>query len=215
MRRVAGTDDWARVGSLRQAAMADRGEVFARVDGLPSDPFDSARNSSAFLMFRNGRPAASVRTNSLATPGAGALPSMSVFGREIDAALGTSTAAVEASLTIVDPASGLDPRVGLVHVMKGAMIECAAQSAEWLLTAVREEEIGFYRRVFNMEILSGAEACPGSASPRVLMGLRYRDECALLYRRIPVLAVTAADVLHYVATGGVRFGDALSHHHAA
>jgi hypothetical protein len=44
-----------------------------------------------------------------------------------------------------------------------------------------------------MEILSGAEHWPGMATPRVLMGLAWRDRARDLLRRIPALAASAED----------------------
>ena len=70
-------------------------------------------------------------------------------------------------------------------------------------------------RSANMEILSGAESCPGMASPRVLMGLQYREHAALLFKRIPMLAVTLADEVEYAASGSVRFAQRAPRREAA
>ena len=72
---------------------------------------------------------------------------------------------------------------------------------------MRDSQIGFYRRMFNMEILSGAEKYPGIASPRVLMGLEYREQAALLFKRMPMLAVTDADERDFAASGVITFPD--------
>jgi hypothetical protein len=39
------------------------------------------------------------------------------------------------------------------------------------------------------------------------MGLRYREQAALLFRRIPLLATTAADERRFAARGHVVFND--------
>ena len=95
------------------------------------------------------------------------------------------------------------------------MVVCAVERADWLIAAVRIDEIGFYRRMLNMEILSGVERCPGMATPQVLMGLQYREHAALLFGRIPVLAVTTRDEDEYVATGCVHFATDAQRHQAA
>jgi hypothetical protein len=87
------------------------------------------------------------------------------------------------------------------------MLRCACENADWLVTAVREPQIGFYRRMFNMEILSGAERWPGMAAPRVLMGLDYREQAPLLFKRIPVLAVTDDDERDFAESGVITFRD--------
>jgi hypothetical protein len=101
-------------------------------------------------------------------------------------------------------AAGLDPRLALLHVLKAPMIECAAHDADWMVTAVGEDEIGFYRRMLNMEILSGAEPCPGSPLPRVLMGLQFRENAALVYKRVPLLSLSLEDISEYALSGTVR-----------
>jgi hypothetical protein len=88
------------------------------------------------------------------------------------------------------------------------MLRCAAESADWLIVAVPDTQIGFYRRMFNMRILSGAEQCPGIASPRVLMGLEFREHAALLCKRMPALATTPEEEVAFAAAGEVTFADA-------
>ena len=128
-----------------------------------------------------------------------------MFQREMESALGPDAAVVEASLTVADPKATSDRRSVVLHLLKAHMVVCAVERADWLVAAVRDDEIGFYRRMLNMEILSGVERCPGMATPQVLMGLQYREHAALLFRRIPALEVTLADEAEYAATGGVRF----------
>jgi len=112
-----------------------------------------------------------------------------VFGREIVAAFGPGAAVVEASLTFVDPEAARDPQDALMRLFRVHLWRCAAENADGLVVAVRESQMGFYRRRFNMEILSGPEAWPHMAAPRVLMGLAWRQHSAQLLRRIPALAM--------------------------
>src|SRR5437763_401434 len=118
---------------------------------------------------------------------------MDVFAEDIEKWLGNEATVVEASFTVVNPVSSFDPKAALFHLFKAHMVHCAVENADWLIVAARDTQIGFYRRMFNMEILSGAEQFPGLATPRVLMGLEYRRQAALLFKRIPVLAVGEDD----------------------
>ena len=108
---------------------------------------------------------------------------------------------------VVDPASAIDPKTALFHLFKAHMLQCASEDADWLIIAVRDSQIGFYRRMFNMEILSGAERYAGLASPRVLMGLEYHVQAQLLFMRMPMLAVTDADERDFSASGVITFPD--------
>ncbi|MGZ5034533.1 MAG: N-acyl amino acid synthase FeeM domain-containing protein [Usitatibacter sp.] len=205
MHRVASREDWSRVRALRFAALASRGDVGEDArDGI-TDAHDSAPGTATFLLTRNDRAAGSTRASVSPPHRRSTLPAMEVFPREIGAAIGLESKVVEASFTVVDPAASADARIALFHLYKAQMLLCASEHADWLLAAVRDSEIGFYRRMFNMEILSGAEAYPGIATPRVLMGLQYPQQADLLAKRIPLLAVTLADEAEYASSGTVRF----------
>ncbi len=205
MHRVASRDDWSRVRALRYEALASRGDVAEDIERAYADPHDLALNTSTFLLTRNGRAIGSTRASLSTSSRRGALPAMDAFAGEVLSSIDLECTVVEASLTVIDPTTAMDPRTAFFHLLKAHMLLCATESADWLLAAVRDTEIGFYRRMLNMEILSGAESCPGIATPRVLMGLQYREHAALLFKRIPLLAVTLADEAEYAASGGVRF----------
>jgi hypothetical protein len=160
-----------------------------------------------FILSRNGETLATTCSSVGSAKRSGSLPALEAFAREIEAAAGFDATVVEASLTAVAPEAPIDPKAAIFHLFKAHMLLCAAHEADWLLVAVRDSQIGFYRRMFNMEILSGAEPYPGLATPRVLMGLEYRAQAPLLFRRIPALAVTEADQRDFTASGVITFAD--------
>ena len=205
MHRVASGEDWERVRALRFEALRIRGEIGESAGRAHGDAHDADASSETFLLARNGRFVGSTRSSASPPARRASLPAMEVFAREIDRAVGRESSLVEASLTVVDPAASGDARIALFHLFKAHILRCSAERADWLLAAVRDSEIGFYRRMFDMEILSGAESWPGIGTPRVLMGLAYREHAARLAKRIPVLAVTPADEAEYAASGVVRF----------
>jgi hypothetical protein len=205
MHRVISREDWARVRALRFEALTRAGDIDAGRDRGYTDGHDLALNTSTFLLARNGRAIGSCRASVSAPNRRGALPAMEPFTLQLQSAIGLEATVVEASLVVVDPATSIDRRVVVLHLLKSAMLECATRNADWLVTAVRENDIGFHRRMLDMEILSGAEACPGMLQPRVLMGLPYREKAAIVFKRTPVLGVSPADESEYAATGSVRF----------
>jgi hypothetical protein len=215
MHRVAGRDDWARVRALRYESLSSRGDIVPRPERIHSDSHDLAPNSSTFLLLRHGRVMGSTRATFSASQQRYNLPAYTTFARELASAIGADASAVEASLTVTDPHATGDRRSVVLHLLKAQMLVCAVERAEWLVAAVRDDEIGFYRRMLNMEILSGVESSPGMATPQVLMGLQYREHAALLFGRIPVLAVTASDEKEYASTGRVQFASDAQHHQAA
>jgi hypothetical protein len=209
MRRVASREDWNRVRGLRYDALRSRDEIADNPERAHADAHDIALNTMTFLLSRNARPVGSTRSSVSSAKRRWALPAMEAFGREIETAIGLESTIVEASLMMVDPATSADPKTVLFHLFKAHMLQCAAENADWLIVGVRDSQIGFYRRMFNMEILSGAERYPGIAAPRVLMGLEYREQAALLFKRIPVLAVSDSDETQFAASGAVSFPEQL------
>ena len=191
--RVRAPQDWRTVRRLRFDGLASRGEIGPSEARAFTDAFDDAPGTGTYLLSTSNAALGTTRSSSSRTPPHASLPSRQVFGREIDAAFGPSAVVVEASLTFVDPAAARDAQDALMRLFKIHIWRCAADNADALILAVRESQMGFYRRRFNMEILSGAEGWPGMATPRVLMGLAWREHAEDLLRRIPALAASAAD----------------------
>jgi hypothetical protein len=193
MRRVRDARDWELARALRFDGLVGRGEIAPGPVRAFADGFDHAPGTCAYLLFREGMPIGTTRS-SLGTPSMRAtLPSAQAFAQEIESAFGAGAIVVEASLTFVDPVAARDPQEALMRLFKIHIWRCAAEHADALIVAARESQMGFYRRRFNMEILSGAEPWPGMATPRVLMGLPWREQAAELLRRIPTLVATAED----------------------
>jgi hypothetical protein len=206
MRRVATREDWSEARALRFEALRERGEIADAEDCAYGDDHDTALNATTFLLSRNGRAVASTRSSVSSSRRRWPLPAFEAYGPAIDE-LGSDATLVEASLMVVDRSCAIDPKTALFHLFKAHMLQCASENADWLILAVRDSQIGFYRRMFNMEILSGAEKYPGLQSARVLMGLDYPSQAPLLFKRMPMLAVADADERDYAASGVITFPD--------
>lgn len=205
MRRVSSRAEWSQVRALRYQALRHRGEIEASDDEGYGDRYDAALNSATFMLTRNARPLGCTRSSVSSANRRWLLPASESFEREIQASIGLDSTIVEASLMTVDPAPQLEPKTALFHLFKAHMLHCSMENADWLIAAVPDTRIGFYRRVFNMEILSGAETYGGMSTPRVLMGLEYRDQAPLLFKRIPVMAVTEDDERDFATAGVITF----------
>jgi len=205
MRRVATRAEWSQARSIRYDALRHRGEIDACDEGAYGDKHDAALNSVTFLLSRNAAPLGSTRSSVSSANRRWLLPASEAFEHAIQSSIGLESTIVEASLMVVHPDSGLDPKGALFHLFKAHMLHCAMENADWLIVAVRDSQIGFYRRMFNMEILSGAEKYPGVASARVLMGFEYRQQAPIVFKRIPALAVTEADERDFAASGVITF----------
>jgi hypothetical protein len=204
MRRAESEADWSRVRALRYAALARHEDLPGDAVRAYGDPHDTRAGTTTFLLVRSGIALASTRISVAATGEPGMLPALPTFPREIEG-LVAGGPVVEASLTAVDPAAE-DARAAIFRLYRAHLLACACSGAAWLVTTVRDTQIGFYRRVFDMDILSGAETIPGLAVPRVLMGLRPREAGERLARRIPLLAISASDAQRFANNALVTFG---------
>jgi N-acyl amino acid synthase FeeM len=205
MRRVATRAEWGQARSLRYEALRHRGEIEVSDESAYGDKHDAALNSVTFLLSRNATPLGCTRSSVSSANRRWLLPASETFEREIQASIGLESTIVEASLMVIQPDATLDPKNALFHLFKAHMLHCAMENADWLVVAVRDSQIGFYRRMFNMEILSGAERVPGMASARVLMGFEYRQQAPVVFKRIPAMAVTEADERDFAASGVITF----------
>jgi hypothetical protein len=207
MRRVSSRGEWGQARSLRYQALRHRNEIGASDEEAYGDRHDAALNSATFMLTRNARPLGCTRSSVSSANRRWLLPASEAFEREIQSSIGLDSTIVEASLMVVDPASPLEPKNALFHLFKAHMLHCSMENADWLIVAVPDSQIGFYRRMFNMEILSGAEQYAGMSTPRVLMGLEYREQAPLIFKRMPVLAVTEADERDFATAGVITFAE--------
>jgi N-acyl amino acid synthase FeeM len=202
MWRVSEHEEWNRVRRIRYDALRACGEIAQAPEPAYRDRHDATLNSMTFGLLYNGRMIGTTRSSVSSAACRWPLPAHDSFARAIDAGLGADATIVESSLMLVDPCATADPRTALFHLFRAHMLHCASEGADWLICAVRDSQAGFYRRMFNMEVLSGAQNSPVLDSPRVLMGLAYRDQAALLARRMPLLATTGPEE-HDFASGGL------------
>ena len=210
MGRVTDDAAWEAVRTLRSQALRARHEVAEDAE-IADDGHDGALNALTFLLKRNGRAAGTTRASVSSGERRWPLPSIEVFGREIEASIGWDSTLVEASLTFVAPDLPDDPRESLFHLFKAHLLVCALERADWLVMAVPESQIGFHRRMFNMEILSGSERYPPLAFPRVLMGLDYREQAGALFKRIPLVEIGERDQGEFLQSGAVLFNPHAGH----
>ena len=205
MRLVTSPEDWDAVGEIRYRAYRQRNAIPNNEEGRLREPADTAMNAMTFLLSRGGRPVGTTRTTVRSANRQWPLPGLTAYRAELETSIGVEATIVEASRTVVDPALVTDSRTPLFHLMKAHVLHCALEDADWLVCAVREPEIGFYRRMLNMEILSGPETYPGLTVRKVLMGLDVRAQMGLLAKRIPQMSVSREDQEAFTATGSVSF----------
>jgi N-acyl amino acid synthase FeeM len=204
MHLAASAQDWDAVGDLRYRAYRQRDAILPNAEERLREPDDTAMNAMTFLLTRGGRPMGTTRTTVRTASRQWPLPGLATYRKAIESSIVAEATLVEASRTVVEPALAADSRAILFHLMKAHVLHCALEDADWLLCAVRQPDISFYRRMLNMKTLSGFERYPGLTVQMVLMGLDVRTHMDLVAKRIPQMGVSREDQETFVATGCVR-----------
>lgn len=197
---------WDQVREIRYRALRHSGDIPAAAGERFGEPWDFGPGAMTFVLARGGKAIATTRTIASSARRPAAMPALGAYREQVAAAIAPGATIVEASATVVDPGVRGDSKAALFHLFKAHMLRCVVEDADWLLMAVNVGEIGFYRRMFNMDLLSGPERYPGLEVARVLMGVDFRQNAALIAKRIPTLAVAAADAAEFAASGRVPFG---------
>ena len=184
MWRISEREEWIRVRRIRHDALRACGEIAETPERSYRDGHDATLNSMTFGLLYNGRMIGTTRSSVSSAACRWPLPAHDSFARAIDSGLGADATIVESSLMLVDPSATPTPGPRS-FTCSGRTCCIAPRRAPTGSSARCDSQAGFYRRRFNMEVLSGAQNGPVLDSPRVLMGLAYRDQAALLARRMP------------------------------
>lgn len=203
---VAQPEHWDQVRAIRYRAHRQAGTIAPAPAERCGDAWDASPGAMTFLLARGGQPIATTRTCASSAARRCDYGALAAYAKEIAAAIPPEATVVEASHAVVDPAVRGDSKTALFHLFKAHMLRCHLEDADWLLIAVGTGEIGFYRRMLDMEMLSGPEPYPGLEAPKVLMGLDFRQGARTIAKRIPALAVGAADLAEFAASGRIPFG---------
>lgn len=197
---VRGEDDWREVRRIRERSVQwmTPGLAAPSSPGLAGEP-----ESAAFLVRRNGVAVATAGAVLSGPQVRRGLLSDTVFQADIARQLGARPSYVEMESPAVDSLPHAQARYAQLCLVKAAIVYGVVHGADWLFTAVNEDEIGFHGRMLGMEILSGPEDLPALSRQHVLMGLNLRNQVRELERRLPLFAVTPDVVEGFRQTGHI------------
>ena len=178
---------------LRHLCYHSNGYIDARANGEFSDPYDTVPSNTTVVIYKEGRPVASVRVCGMdprsANPRARDLPVSHVFPEDFGGLLKPAERAVEINRLVCHPDQGHDQ--GLVFIlfrMVGFMIQ--HHDPDLVTSCVRSNHVSFYKRLRFEQI----------GSPRRYTGLNFvtsflvcrRESYDKVSKAIPALSISPA-----------------------
>jgi GNAT superfamily N-acetyltransferase len=133
------------------------------------DRYDRASNCESHLKYRNNIPAASIRACTY-TPSQKnhQVPAMEIFFNEIEHNIGFEQAFVESNKFVVHPKFQHKGRRLMLSLFEFIHQKVLMAKAKIIITAVREDQVGFYRQL-GFEPISGKKVYPGLDFETVLL----------------------------------------------
>lgn len=198
------------VSDLR-SAFSLRYKAYRKVEGIPEnreqlfyDEYDSSFRSTIFIVRVNDTPIASIRSVISDTSAGEETTAQSTFS-DAFVKLGISGRLIEANRFVVDPTLRNEAN-SLVHKLafKATVLSALIANVDWYVAAVRNSHAPFYRRQFDMHVVSEEKVYPGTNIRMVLTVADFRSAYKKFKARYPDMAVSDADVKMWHADGVVN-----------
>jgi hypothetical protein len=191
-RRCDAGEDLEAVYRLRYKSYRTTDMVRPNTSQTIYDAYDDMPNSYKFGIFIDGQLVSTLRL-SLISPESPVSPTMAVYGDLLDPILAQGTRLIDPTRFAADAEfSRLHPQIPYL-TLRLASMACFHFNAPYCLSTIREEHVGFYRRVFWSEKLGELRSFPGLNYQVVLyianvLGIRER-----FFARYPFFQATALE----------------------
>ena len=166
------------------AAFHLRYRAYVAVDAIPPneeellyDDFDFMPNSRIHLVWFDGKAVATVRSCIWSgqydwTP----TEAINYFQQDIKQEIGTNTTLLESNRFAVDPDfQGRQSLFAQILMFRIHALNSAVHNCEYIITAVRENHVPFYRRFLGMEVISRQSYFVSWANAEVLLMASDRE----------------------------------------
>jgi hypothetical protein len=184
--------------ALRHAAYVAADYLDARPNGLYSDPYDDMPNCSTIVVYKDGRPAASVRLAVIdADPNATGwhdVPAAHIFHEEVETLLARSDSAPfkkagEITRLVRHPDFATDSELVFV-LFRFVSHLVIKQKLDMMLSCVRRNHMPFYKRL-EFAPIAGPVSYPGLKFAVNLM-VCPQSNYATIFKKIPLLNSNAS-----------------------
>jgi hypothetical protein len=189
--------------ALRHAAYVAAGYLDPISDGLFSDPYDDMPNCSTIVIYKDGRPAASVRLAVLDSDpdriGWHDVPAAHIFHDEVATLLAPSGSgqpkrAAEITRLVRHPDFATDSELVFVLFRFVPFLLCK-QKIDMVLSCVRRNHVPFYKRL-EFDAIAGPKSYPGLKFAVNLM-VCPQSKYATIFKKIPLLNSTVSGTSGY------------------
>lgn len=163
-RRCDQGEDLEALYRLRYKAYRAIGMVPENIERADHDAFDETPNCYKFGIFIDGHLASTIRLHHV-TQSERRSPSTAVFGDLLHPLLDEGASFIDPTRFAVDPDhSRLYPQIPYLTLRLAGMA-CFHFDAPYCLSAIREEHVAFYRRIYCCQPLGEPRTFPGLNSP--------------------------------------------------
>jgi hypothetical protein len=162
------------------------------------DRFDETANSRLHTVKLGGRLIGSIRA-SIAHGRAEyeALPSFATYPEAVTAACGSNAVIVESNRFVIHPDHERHGLAAQMLLFRAIALNGIVEKADFILTAVAERHMPFYRRIMKFKPISAARPFFGIATPMVLMQASFAQDYAEVSRKTPLLAIPQSEIESY------------------
>ncbi|RDE09671.1 N-acyl amino acid synthase FeeM domain-containing protein [Pelagibacterium lacus] len=159
---------------LRYAAYRREEWVSENPEGIATDEYDRSPNARCYGVYIDGQLVSSVRFHH-ATPDMRISPCMRMYPDLLNGFLDAGQSYIDPSRFTTDRDTALAYPALPFLTLRVAAMACEYFTATYCLSAVREEHVAFYRRVFGSREIAGDGHYPGLNFPVKLYAAEVRE----------------------------------------
>ena len=183
--------------ALRYTAYLSQSAIEPNDQRSFSDRFDELSNSTSYLLEHPDSLIGSIRACTYSGNfGLKQIPSLDAYSADIQSEIGLDKVIVESCRFVVNPdiKKSFGPQL---HLFRMILLNAFMHDAEFIITAVREKHIRFYRDLLNFSPISSVKTYPGLNAGMVLLATNFRDAYRSVTNKIPELQITDEEVQEY------------------
>lgn len=172
-----------------------------------SDEYDLLPNISSYLLRKNGGIAVgSIRACMYSPQLQNRIPAFDVYYDEIKTNMGLDKVIVESTRYVVDPDFQTNTMHHSIYLFKAIFLHVALTNADYLIAAVRNKHVYFYKKLLKMVPISDSKLYPNfNFTSAVLLVANAKEAVANAIKNIPVVYPTLEEIREYKQCSILRF----------
>ncbi len=184
-RRTDAEEDREAIYRLRYEAYRRDGNVSNGFTADSGDFFDQSANCHVFGLYIAGTLVSSIRVN-ICSPENRISPTMSIFPDILNPMVDRGMVFVDPSRFVVDRNAARGNPELIYATMRLVTMAAVYFDADYCLATVRPEHNAFYRKVFQVKVMSRPRLFPSLSQPVNMLGGLMDDVAAKVVARYPI-----------------------------